>query len=593
MSGGTPTIERALAPATGIISITGGTPGISVVVTVGSGNSLNIGGNIFLFDQDQPARITKGLSRAWSATFSVVYTSGTKPVPGDEVALFWTSVKRFGGLVQTVAETRIKGPASVTRLLITCTGFESYLTRTVAAKLYTIATSGWPIIIFDLWANHLAQFGVSLNYPQGPSTGFNTTLLHYIFLAEVFNRIRDENAGWDYWISDNKELIFSLQGTYTAAPFTLRDGDVNQDQITVTRNNAMFRNKQWVLPSVDLTSLLTESFTATAGQITFETGYPQSKKPIVTNNTVNEAVTVLGTWDGSPWYYIPDGIGVFRSPGASALAGGEAIAISYPNPFPIGYSAEDDTSIAAVGLYESVYQSKNIVDALSAQALAAALLALYGTSGDFPESIVFLYNSHSQSEWLLPGMMVDVNRTFPDAVGNYVVEEVDSQLDQLSVWRHAVTLRLGQGDVSGTFEADFLQAGRLWVNTPPTLATFEIGIDTNLIAAVQPNTYRFRGSGIIASWDARTLTDPPTGASLIIDLLLNGTSIFPAGNPAKINIGDGVTAEQGGFIFVSQNLAYSDGDVMTMSIIQVGSTTPGKNGLVHLNLKPNAALPPA
>jgi len=195
-------------------------------------------------------------------------------------------------------------------------------------------------------------------------------------------------------------------------------------------------------------------------------------------------------------------------------------------------------------------------------------------------------------------MIIDVNRTYPTASGLYTVEQVSSREEDLALWRHTVTLRAGEGDVTDlqALEA-FRASGRLWVNIPPTLATMEIAKDnppdTNpgLAVGLQPDTYRFRGSGVIASWDARFSVDFPVGADIIIDLLKNGVSIFPSGNANKINITAGSSAEFSGFRFVSDNLAYSDGDLLTMNVIQVGSTTPGKNGLVHLNLKPNTALP--
>src|SRR6185369_2609895 len=548
------------------------------------------------WDDMSPAQISKRMSGAWSATFEIVYSSGSKPVCGQEVGLFWNSVKRFGGIVQTVAETRIKGPANVTRLLVTCTGYQGYLNRTVAAKLYTLTTSGWPIIIYDLWYDHLKQFGITLNYPQGPLTGFEPLLLHYIYIAEVFNRIRDENAGWDYWISDNKELLWYEQGTGPAAAFTLRDGDVNQDAVTVTRSNTKFRNKQWVLPSVSLTTLKVESTTATAGQTVFETVYAQMGTPIVTLDTgggpVAQAVTTLGNWDGSPWFYIVGGIGVFRSPGAAAIGAGDIVEVSYPNPFPIGYSAQDDASIAAVGLYESVYQAKNVVDEATAVALAQAILDAFGTNGDFPESVKFQYNSQSQSAWLLPGDVVDVDRTFPDATGNYVVEEIQISLEKLRVWRHSVTLRLGQGDVSATFENDFLTSGRLWVNSPPVRVTIELDLTgAGNVVGVQPQFYTMQGGGLFVSWDMQFESGfEPTGEDFIMDVTMDGASIFPTGDANKIVVPEGSTAQATGFAFVSANLAFANAQKLKMNIIQAAGTS---YGVGHLNLMPNTALPPA
>ncbi len=584
-TGGTPVVNfTILRPDTGVISFLGSTPGVSLVTTAATGNVAVIGGVSYLWDDTSPALIAKRMSGAWSATFSLVYSGGSKPAPGDEVALFWQSVKRFGGIVLSVAESRIKGPANVTRILVTCTGFQSYLNRAIVAKLYTIPISGWPIMIFDIWNDHLKDFGITLVYPQGPLTGFDEKLFHYITVGEIFNRCRDENSGYDYWITDDKALIWSNQGSGGAAPFTLRNGDVNQDSVTVTRNNSKFRNKQWVLPSANIIALKTESFTAAAGQTSFSTIYNLNDTPIVTLGGVGQSVTTLGIWDGSPWYYIPGGIGVFRTPGAPAISGGAAVTISYLNPFPVGFSAQNDASIAAVGLYESVYQAKNVIDSGTATALATALLALYGTSGNYPEYLNFTYNSHSQPAWLLPGMVVDVLRTYPDATGNYVVEAVSSTLEKLQVWRHSVTLRLGKGDVSESFERDFLAAARVPIVSPPIRATFEMDMtNEGQFVGISPNRYTVQlppgvAYATIASWDWWFPSSPPAGADYKANILLNGSIIV------QVVVPDGSSAVQSGIEFSAANIQVGNGDYFSIDVIQVGSTNPGRYSLGHLNM---------
>jgi SAM-dependent methyltransferase len=190
--------------------------------------------------EDIPVAIGDMATTTVDGTFSLVYLSGSKPAPGQEVALFWESTKRFGGIVLTTAESRIKGPANVTRIQVTCTGYQAYLDRAIVAKLYTIAISGDPIIIFDIWYNKLSQFGISLVYPQGPPSGYFEQLFHYVTVTEVFNTMRAANSGYDWWIDDNKALIWKAFGSGGAAPFTIRNGDVNQDSVTVETSNKKF-----------------------------------------------------------------------------------------------------------------------------------------------------------------------------------------------------------------------------------------------------------------------------------------------------------------------------------------------------------------
>ena len=113
-------------------------------------------------------------------------------------------------------------------------------------------------------------------------------------------------------------------------------------------------------------------------------------------------------------------------------------------------------------------------------------------------------------------------------------------------------------------------------------------VDMDLTTGVQINFIRLKGNGVLASWDA---TDPsnPGGSAWLIDLRINGTTIFPAGAANQINIADGATAEQSGFRFATANLPYLDGDILTMNIINAAPLSPRRMLLLHLNLKPTLA----
>ncbi len=557
-------------------------------------------------------RISKVLSGAWSFTSEIDLFSGmTLPQPGSDIAFFWEDErlippvqKRFGGVAQSIQEAgrpgATNGPSLVT---IQASGYTSYATRKIVAKLYTLPIGGAPgIIMFDL-AGMLSVFGVTKPGDAGPSIILGDQLFHYITIAEAANRIKDQSPGWDWLIDDNKVFQFfdSSPGAENA-PFTIRDGDSNHESLTVTRSIGKFRNKQWVLPSADLIALKTESSTAVAGQINFKTTYELTATPVVRVNGADQRVTTLGFWDGSPWYYAPNGDGVFRSPGAPALSGGETVDILYPNPFPVGVSAQDDASIAAVGLYEAVYQAKNVVDLDTAQKMAEGLLALYSGPDAFETRVQYVYDSKHQPEWLAPGMVQSIEKTFPTVSGLFTVEQVDSVLEggkgKAGLWRHTVTLRAGLGDVTDAraAEAIFLTPARVPIVSPPTRLEFELDL-TNLgqSTGLQPNRQIVKlNPGVksvgIASWDWYFPADPPTGSDYIVDILLSTdggssyNSLFPSGDANKINYPAGTTAVISGIKFATDNLRLGDGAILAVNVIQVGSSSPGKYSLGHLNL---------
>ncbi len=605
------TLGRAVVvnPGAGTIVYHGGTPVSSLVRTSASGTVLYIGDRVYQYEESSGS-ITKVLSAPWSATFNVFHRPGdVLPQSNEEVAFFVDSVKRFGGLVQKPTAQAIKGSFTVSRIIVQCTGYSAYMDRVQVAKLYTLFLGGIPsVTLFDLFGR-LAQFGITQPYPQGPIVVLGEQLFDYITISEAVARVRDACPGYDYFIDDNKVARFiDTTPTTPSAPFTLRDSDHNVDEMEVTPDNSRFRNKQNVLPSANLFALFVESFTATAGQINFPTQYTQTQIPLITVDTgggpVNQQVTTLGVWNGAPWYVIVGGVGFFRSPGAPALVGGEIVAISYPSPFPLAVTVQDDVSIATVGLYEMTYQAKNIVDKDSATALAQGLLDLYGNAGAYQITLVFQYNSKQQPQWLTPGMVLDVDRTFPTALGNFTVEQVDSQMqddpdgpDGPGVWRHTVTCRTGLGDVT---EAQALDAGRtaarVPITSPPTQVTFEFDI-TNVgqSTGLQPNRVTVRlQPGVtsfgLASWDAWFPEDPPTGADWQNDVLastdggLTFTTIFPAGPANKMVVPDGSSLIASGLRFAADNLRFPDGTIFQANVLQVGSATPGKYCLAHINL---------
>jgi hypothetical protein len=570
------------------------TVGIPAFLDTANQGQLYIGGVDYgCFWMDSTFKITKQLSGNWSAEFSLSYYGGSRPAIGEEVFMYWDTTKRFGGLVQSIAEVGQQGTAGrYSTLNVKCGGYQLLTDRVIIAKLFTLFLGGLPgIIVYEIWREKLTQFGV-----MAPATGYPSAivigeqLFHYITVTEAFNRVKAQDPGHDWWIDDNKLLHYESTNPSLGAnaPFTIRDGDGNHDFMTVTHSDVRFRNKQWVLPSADLAALRTDTNTGDGITTNFTTVYVLSSKPIVTVNGVNQVVTELGNWiSGWQFYYIPGGIGVFA---ASAPGVGAVVAISYPNPWPLAYSAQDDASIAAVGLYEAIWQAKNVFTKQAALDEAAGLLALYSSSG-FPTEIEFEYNSSRQSAWLTPGLIVDVIKTFPTASGNFTVEQVTSQQVK-RVWKHTVTLRRGLGEVTDAQALEqFRISARVPIDSPPFRLTAELFTDlpgiTNPGASVGviKNTYVVQCSGVLASWDIIAKDDPPTGADFRLDAKLNGVTIFPTGANNKIVAQAGVTTLQSGYIFAVENTQVRYGDLITLEVLQVGSMNRGKNFTVHLNIK--------
>jgi len=475
------------------------------------------------------------------------------------------------------------------------TGYQALTDRIVIAKKYTIFLGGIPgIIIYDFWDKKLRPtFGTTYaGGTGGPPVFLGEMLFHYISLTEAFNQVVDKTPGWNWWIDDYNSLQY--QNTLAKspdAPFSIVDSPSILDKITVVQTGRKKRNKQWVVPRLDLNGLLEESHVGDGTNTSFPTDYTQLSTPLIMVDGVEQSVTELGTWPaGWQWYFVPGGIGVFARVAPTV---GAVIDVRYPLPFPIGFSRSNSTDIITNGLWESALHSKSITTQVDAEATAQGLVDLYTDPGgdEYPSIIRYEYNSEHEMEWLTPGMVVSVNRTFPDVAGNFIVESVASAEQQLTVFRHQVVLRNQAGDVDESrFIDDLLVASRAQISSKVIPATLELdingfGLEVTAPGSFLPNRFVVQNDGVIADWDTLNEVSPPVGADIIIDCFLNGTSIFLATDTRKMYFPDGSTAKTVGNLFTDANIPVKKGDVISFKVLQVGSVQPGRYGVGHINMK--------
>lgn len=72
----------------------------------------------------------------------------------------------------------------------------------------------------------------------------------------------------------------------------------------------------------------------------------------------------------------------------------------------------------------------------------------------------------------------------------------------------------------------------------------------------------------------------PVGASLIVDILKNGTSIYPTSAKPTITSGNNLSS-----VAVPDTTSIAAGDIFEISITQVGSTTPGADLVVNIDIQ--------
>jgi hypothetical protein len=562
------------------------------IIVGGNGTALLLNGQQLSW-KESSFRITRRLNSSDSASFQLEHYAGDDyPEEGDEVVMIWEGTRIFGGYVLNVEEDTQDGQDDKSLLTVNLTGYDSLFDNLVVAKLYTVPIGGLPqIILYDIWATKLAPRGITYNYGAGPSVLLGDTLFKYVTVREAINTLLAQSPDWSIWIDENKQLRFErTNGAGHNAPFIIEDGLDNWDSLKVTKDRSRFRNRQWVLPSKDLKSLFTDTHTGDGSTTAFSTTYALATKPIILVDGVAQVVTELGNWiAGYQCWYVPGGIGVFfvAAPGSTL-----EVDIEYPSPFPLAVSAQDDASIADVGLYEASYQAKDIIDVDSAQALAQGLLDLNKQDS---VTIELVYNSDNNEFWLKPGMSLSIDKTIPNFSGDATVQEVSSAEQDLVLWRHTVTLAAGPGDVTdSTTENQILVSSRVPSTGKTVIITLNLGEDitglTNPGVELGISTTFTRipvilGGCVLDSWSFIDPVDPPTGAALIADIQIDGTSIFLGGDDNKPTIPDGDTTEQAGFNFATPNQRFIGGEIVRTDVLQIGSTTPGKNAVLILLLK--------
>ncbi len=543
------------------------------------------------------------------ASFSIYSTTTYRPSVYDDVVFYRKGKRRFGGFVQTVQDNLV-GSLNAHILVIQCVDYNGLLDRVIVAKLYTIPIGGlaW-IIIFDLIQVYLKQFGVTFAGFANSGAFVGEVLFHYVTAGQAIAQLVAAAPSIMFWIDQYKLAHFSPAGGafpgMGVAPYLLSDTSNNYmaegPGFSLTDDGTLYRNKQWTLPSLNVLSLKTETFTGDGTTTGFFTLYILTNAPVVDVNGTNQIVATLGGPypTGWSWYFIPNGQGIFQRPGSSPLTGADTLTVSYPNPFALAVSVENDSEIARVGLVESIAQPQNVLNLTQAQAYGAGLLS--GYCPDVPRSLVFLtdeidgatgqYALSEDGRWLTPGMTIQVSKTIPAVpLSTWTVQEINSQEEQLAHFRHTVTLRLNGGTLDTITGMLTLSNQALAATNNNATETGGVKLAQSIAGQTNPGLatgdtgefYIFIYDGVFSYWSIAFPTDPPTGANMVIDALVNGVSILPASSARKIVLPDGQTTEEQGYIFASVNLAVKKGDVLRFNVIQVGSTNPGSNGQVKI-----------
>lgn len=581
---GLPSRAGSISPASIVTTPVFGSPTILAATT--RAFTIFIGGvDRTRYVKDPSISYSAQIGATRTATFVVIPKDGISyiPEPADEVIIHYnrTGHRLFGGEIVSTGHKRYTGSSGQYEVAINCTGYGVVLERRAVAKFYTeFLGNEMAIITLDLTRTALLGTDITYNYFGGDfvaGMALGEQLFNWITCREAMDQMAAK-AQLEWLVTNYKEVKLMTRGSgYTAAPYSIVEGNGKWKSMLATRTLGKFWNRAIVRNSQDVVALWTDTISGN-GDHGYATTYPQEVKPVVKFNTVAEIVCekdARGSTVGWQWFYIAGGPGIFRNPALSAPTGSDAIEVIHPSRVSSVFIAQDDASIAAVGLCEHIEEVKDITSEGAGQAAAAGVLAK-GMEAARNLNIV------SQEAGWEPGQLVTVATA--EVNGTFLIDSVNMAESQRSFpeW----TIQASNASTRNGSATTFFQ--KVVSNQRQALDRVGYGFGFTLAETVQGYTnpglttgapisalYVIPKDGVLkycrldfGSVIAGTLTTQ----AIEIDVLKNGVSIFAAPT-SPITTGTcmmfpaGATAGQTRFLFLTNPMPVAEGDRITINVI--------------------------
>lgn len=558
----------------------------------------NVNRNDFL--KPTGIRIDRQLNGADSCTLELQdWAEIYVPPLGAMVEIYQGTTLRFSGLAEETEEgDRSWGEC---KRQIRAGGWKRILDRRIVFASYQ---AGYNLagIVLDLLANLALGEGLTMRHVDAGPTFTEKIVFQGVTLAQAFDQLAVA-TGLDWYVDWDRDIHFSQFAT-NPAPFSITDTSENWRRLRVRRNLRDYRNVQYVRNNTGLSPLRTDTFMGDGVIRFFVTRYPLWAAPAVTVDGVPKTVGELGVDSGKDWYWIgPSSYGVENLAPNAPLAAGSVLAVTYPSDFPNVVCIEDAAQIAARaaaeggnGRHEAIEDVSDVAEEATALTIAQGLLDRYGVSGP-PVDVEF----ETDTAGLEPGQVLTVAVTKPPVAGAFLIESISgvwipsaNTARSLFRWQVRATSGWCQGDWKAVWArlADKARHPKpvelethSWdlAETIPGITPEPLTIGTDLA-----NPVIIQRSGIVQSAMAAAKT-APTGQDAIIDIKINGVSIFRAGMANHLIIPDGSTAVQTKTDFSAGILIVNPGDVLTVDVEQVGSTVAGQDLTVYLSILPTGA----
>jgi len=558
-----------------------------------------------------------------SMRFEVVDESGSyRPAIGEGVEFYLGAELLFAGFVESLDEGAPSGAESLIRISVHANGMSSLLHRRVVYGRWDgdSRPAGAAFIASDLTIRFLEKDGVSTlqtALSQKASGVLDFFILEPQTAFEAYNRISSE-TGIDWYMDERKVVRWIDPDVGTGpAPFSI-DQSLNEqrlfrDSVRVQTLAGQYRNRTFVQLSRGF-PLFTEEAISFLPQFegpVYNLTYPVTSTPtILITGTLgtHTAAVILGPlipavgwdffWQFGESFITMNPNAPFRTVGDAAYIGAiTKVEITYAVPDGVTsfVSAEDPAQIAArqlaegggSGLWESIENQTDVEDAEQGRELAAALNARYAATG-MPRRLTYQTDVGAE---IRPGQLQSVALTRPLASGDFLIESV-------TFAEAGAGLRAGTPFLRATVVAvsnRSLDAARqrIRMGRPKTSRTITFNLAESISGLSNPGLAVGEdvasGHPVISEAGllvevSLTFKTAPVGSDVIIDVKRQASgetdwiSIFDA--IEKVVVRDGSTASA--LTPVSPPRKVNRGDLLRVDVEQVGSTTPGSDGVLAI-----------
>ncbi len=494
---------------------------------------------------------------------------GTNPYDGSATPYRW-----FAGLVDNTSEYDYTGSAALSEITVNCADYGALCDRIIVGREYQSFEGNLASILFNQVCTQFLQdtLGIHYVFTWEPEIALGDQVYNWLTATAVFNSIA-QACGGDWRVDFYRELLlFPANTGYLDAPFAIEDNDGNWIDMTVAHDSSKYRNRIGARNSANTRPLWTDTFTGDGLTRIWHTMSPLNSQPIIRVNGVAAVVVPFSEIGLHPYDFnwsAGSGGDVVQNLTHAALTSSDTLTITYPSPLSYVAWAQDDAEIAAYGLFEGIEEVKDVATTDALQAIADQLLARRKIR---PITATF----QTDKDGLEPGMMVNVNTSRPLLDAPMLVTSVTSTEQGKSFFRHQVRA-VNSANQAVSDNAAFYQQliarssqpkDRVRQNVVFHVAeTIEGLSNPGLTAGTKISASRtcpcdgYLSQATLYFNSSQTVA---TTSEIIIDVLLDGTSIFGA---TKMVWPAGATATQVQNEFIAEPFPVLRGDLFELVVI--------------------------